>query len=431
MNPLDLTSSPTATGTKRPLMFLAVGLLSFAILWAVPVALVVWLFGFAFGSVGIAELLERTRGLAPTTYGGAFWLAVTITVVMAVLEVRAMARKPTERPPFLIRFITRPSTAFIVLFFPTLLLVRLDIRGTDVPDIITTTLLLCCLGYIYFILPLALAAVSWRITRWMWRLGSSSSFAAGLLGMLGLAFASCTPLVCAVNDDDESPSPRLARIDDAIGRGFDELERQDAVDGSRAFMGALAEVIENEPKRSPPSNSSSTTKDDVDKDRFGECVKELYRGHPNSLRNQKVSVFVLKHRLDQSTAEEIVDDAVLKLCTRHAIIGSEPYANLAAVFNLRADSRRKNWFRKQGNRNRCVTMAYGSAVTAEDPLTVESSAIDRALCSLDEADRRILELSAIDHEARWIGEQLGLSPEAVRQRKRRALESIRRLLQLH
>lgn len=172
---IEPTSSATSTsgarsvtgGTKAQLAFLAVGLLSFALLWAAPLAFVSWLSGLFFGSVGVAELLEHTRGLAPTTYGGAFWLAVTITVVMMAFEVRAMIRKIPERRSKLFRFITRPSTAYFVLFMPTVLLVRVDVKGTDVPDILTTTLLLCCLGYLWFILPLALAAVSWRLTWWM------------------------------------------------------------------------------------------------------------------------------------------------------------------------------------------------------------------------------------------------------------------------
>ena len=163
LTPVDPSSGDSTTPN---LVFLAFGLVAFALLWVVPVAVLVWLSGMFLGGIGIAELLERTRGLAPTTYGGAFWLAVVITVAMVALEVRTLIRETPERGgSWLLRFVTRPSTACTVLIIPTLILVRIDTRGTDVPDIITTTLLLCCLGYVWFVLPLGIAAVAWRLTR--------------------------------------------------------------------------------------------------------------------------------------------------------------------------------------------------------------------------------------------------------------------------
>lgn len=422
---------PASASTKPQLLFLGLGLLSFALLWAAPVALCVWVLGWFFGSVGIAEALERTRGLAPTTYGGAFWLAVVVTVVMAVLEVRAMIRKQPERRSWLLRFITRPSTAYFALILPTVLLVRLDVRGTDVPDILTTTLLLCCLGYVWFILPLAMAAVSWRVTWWMWRKGSGSSFAAGVLGMLGISFASCTPLMCVVEDDEE-PAPSVERVGNAFDRGFDRAEGQDAIDGSRALMGALAEVIDNEPARSSRSSSDSTevSSESTDKDLFGDCVTTLVSGGSSSHKEIQISIFIRRHGFDRITAEQIVQDAVLDLCLRHANPMKSPYANVAAVFNLRADSRRKNWLRNQSSRNRCVIRAQGFYDVPQDELTLESAALDRALCDLDGRDRRILELSALGHDSSTIGQLVGLSKDAVRQRKAQAIKRVRKQLRL-
>lgn len=425
-------SPPTGASTKPQLLFLGLGLLSFALLWAVPVGLIVWVLGWFFGSVGIAEALERTRGLAPTTYGGAFWLAVVVTVTMGALEVRAMIRKQPERRSWLLRVITRPSTAYWVLIVPTVFLVRLDIRGTDIPDILTTTLLLCCLGYVWLILPLAMAAVSWRLTWWMWRKGSGSSFAAGVLGTLGLSFASCTPLVCVAEDEDE-PVPAVERVGKAFDRGFDRANGQDAIDGSRALMGALAEVIEND-RTSPPSSApapTSTEKEQTNAVLFDECIAELVRGGKSSLRDRKISAFVSQHYLDRGSAEDIVQEAVLELCLRHARIGKEPYANVAAVFNTKADNRRMNWHRRQRVRDQCSVALAGFYSDPQDLPGSESAAFDRAYCSLDENERLILELSALGHEAGRIGEPLGLSSADVRQRKHRAIKKVRRLLQLH
>lgn len=418
---------PPSTSTKPQLLFLGLGLLSFALLWAAPVALLVWVLGMFFGSIGIAEMLERTRGLAPTTYGGAFWLAVVVTVAVAALEVRAMIRG-TESRSWAFRFITRPSTAYFALLMPTVLLVRLDTRGTDVPDILTTTLLLCCLGYVWFILPLGMAAVAWRLTWWMWQKGSGSSFAAGVLGMLGLSFATCTPLVCAV-DDEEEPWPPAERAGEAFGRGFERARGQDAVDGSHTLMVELAEVLDEQKSITPSPSPSETYQ--TDSARFDGCVEDLFRGGTNSLREQKISSFTGQYFLDRSVAQDIVQDAILELCLRHARIGSEPFDNLAAVFNKKADDRRRNWHRGQGARNRCAVRLAGRYVDPRDLPAVESETFERAYCSLDEDERLILELSALDYEAGAIGEPLGLSAETVRQRKHRAIKKVRHLLQPH
>lgn len=327
---------PPSPSSEPQLVFLALGLVSFAILWAVPVAVLVWLFGMFFGSIGIAEALERTRGLAPTTYGGAFWLAVVITLTMVALEVRTLVRGAPGRGSWMLRFITRPSTACWVLILPTFVLVRVDTRGTDVPDILTTTLLLCCLGYVWFVLPLGMAAVAWRLTRWMWRKGSASSFASGVLGTIGLSFAMCTPVVCAVNDEDEPPRP-VKHVSEAIGRGFDRASGQDAVDGSRTVMSALAEVID-EP-RSTPSRA------EADDERAGfpftaraveagnrytahECMDELVE--PESDGSSRLAKVIRKLRVDypHPDIEDVVHWKLIDVCV------DEPDRNGSDLFGL-------------------------------------------------------------------------------------------------
>lgn len=434
-SPLDLStpsasSSPGAAdaSTASHLTFLVCGLIAFAVVCAAPTVLMTWVFTMIYGSIGVAELLERTRGLAPTTYGGAFWLAVTITVVMGGLEIRALLSKAKDRQSFFLRFITRPSTAYWVLIVPTVLLVRIDIKGTDVPDIITTTLLLCCLGYLWFILPLGLGAVAFRLTRWMWRMGTRSGFFAGALGMLGLAFASCVPVVCVVDDDEWRPSARARK---AFSRGMDEARGQDAIDGTRAFMGGLAEAYDGGPKALVAAPTAVPEErqgfpllgdGDTDSERFGECMEKLQLGKPNSLRDKKIDVFVRQRGVSMIDAEQIVDRAMLELCVRHATVGGTPIDKLDVVFRLRAESRLKNWFRSRDRYRQCVTLLKAEPTDFEDPLAVESRAVDRALCELQEIDRRVLELSAMSRDDQEIGEVLGLTRANVRQRRRRALE---------
>lgn len=437
------TSLPPPPSTGPQLFFLGLGLLSFALLWAVPVAVLVWLSSMFFGSVGIAEALERTRGLAPTTYGGAFWLAVVITVAMVALEVRALVRGAPGRGSWLLRFITRPSTAYWVLIVPTWLLVRLDTRGTDVPDILTTTLLLCCLGYVWFVLPLGVAAVAWRLTWWLWRKGASSGFAAGVLGTFGLSFAMCTPVVCAVNDEDE-PWPPVEKVGKAFDRGFDRAKGQDAVDGSRTLMGTLAEELDNGPKVQTPA--SEVAKDDrkgfpfldgsaatqqTDAELFDACIEDLFRGGATSIRGTSLSSLVYRHSLSRAAAEDIVQDAALELCLRHARVGSEPYEKLGTIFAKKIESRLKNQYRSHDVRDRCRVTVAGLYYEPRSLPVDELAAYDQALCTLDPEDREIIMRDVEGHESASIGAALGLSAEAVRQRKSRGIKKLRGLLQTH
>ena len=356
------TGPSSGTGTTPHLVFLASGLLAFAILWALPIAVLFWLSSMFFGSVGIAELLERTRGLAPTTYGGAFWLAVVITLAMVALEVRTLIRGAPERRSWLLRFITRPSTACSVLILPTMLLVRVDTRGTDVPDIITTTLLLCCLGYVWFVLPLGVAAVAWRLTWWMWRTGTSSGFASGVLGTLGLSFAMCTPVVCAVNDEDEPPKP-VAYVSKAFARGFDRAKGQDAIDGSRTLMGALAEVIDNQLMPAPPGSASTND----DRYTTHECMEKLVEPEDDGFN--RLTKVIRKLRADYPAAEieEVVRTKMIDVCV------DEPYRNGKDLFGLLLTA----------SRNGLSDIYHHGQVVAKWKPALESY---RARCLIDASD---------------------------------------------
>ena len=394
--------------------YLVLGVLLFAALCAAPVALCVWGAGVLIGSVGLADALERTRGLAPTTYGGAFWLALVFTAVMAVLEVRAIARGTKGREPGVVsKLLTRPSTGLLVLIMPTIVLVRIDLKGTDVPDVLTTTALLCCLGYVYFILPVALVASSWRLTRWMWRVGQRSGFASGIVGTLGLAFASCAPLVCATADEGDVPPAAFVSFKAA----FDEAEGKDAVDGSRAFLGALAEVSPNE---APLWDGGSGSKE-----LFDECVERLFAGGFGSERSRKVSS-LRGLGMDYGSAEDVVQQAIVEVCLQHA---RKPHEDLVRRFHKRVNDRRINEWRRANVRSACEFAVASAYYSGGGEVTVESSTFDRVFCALDERDQEILRLSADNHDSEAIGRMLKMKPEAVRQRKRRALKALREKLQ--
>lgn len=429
------------------LAFLALGLLVFAVLCVLPIALVTWFLSVFFGGVGIAELLERTRGLAPTTYGGAFWLATVFTAVMVVLEVRAMVRPAGERKLLLTRFITHPSTAMVVLALPTYPLVRWDMSGTDVPDILTTTLLLCCLGYVFLVLPLGLLSVSWRLTRWLWNLGRHSGFAAGVLGAGGLLLGTCVPVTCGADDDDEGTrskaAQRIEEIGEAYERGLRGARGKDVIDGSLALMGSLSTVIDEKSGSSPGSGpehargrgfpliSGSEPADHlprwaktIDSEWFDPCVRLLHDGGSQSLRDKKIIRFVYDFGMRRPDAEEVVDDALFETCARHSV---KHYANVEAVFHQKAQSRRINRHRKSQRRGRseCQAAVSGAFYESTDLSLNELLDFENALCSVEESDRELLWLVVEGHDAKEIGRRLGIGSSTVRKRKERALARLR------
>lgn len=423
---------------------MAVGLLIFAVLWALPIAALIWLVGASLGSVWIAHLMERTRGLEPTTYGGAFWLATMLTVVMVALEVRAIRRTSDVRRSRFVRFISHPSAAASVLLPPTYILVGLDLKGVDVPDIITTTLLLLCLGYLVFVLPLGLVFASWRLVRWMWQCGHGSGFMAGVLGTLGLLFGTCVPKCAAdvaddAEDDRSSDGNRFEEIADAYERGLRSAEDADVLDGSLAVMGELSTVRTKDSEFAPSQRGRSfpfvSTPEQPrqspalvggDKDRFDSCMTLLHGDGRSGLRDKKITKFIVRYSMAQAEAADVVDDALLETCTRHL---QKHYANVEAVFNRKADGRRINRYHAQQRRRACGAAVIEGLYRPTSPEWDEMIDFDDAICRLSEEEANLLQLFAEGHDANGLKEKLGLSSAAaVRQRKRRTLEKVRKLL---
>lgn len=107
-------------------------------------------------SSGSPEALERTRGLVPSTLRSALWLSCVFVVLVVLVEIGTWFAPRTDG--------NRRSGCLAALLNPTIdsgaaatsacvLLVRCDLDGTNVPDVLTTTLLLCVLGYGLFVLP--------------------------------------------------------------------------------------------------------------------------------------------------------------------------------------------------------------------------------------------------------------------------------------
>jgi hypothetical protein len=172
--------------------------------------------------------------------------------------------------------LTRPLVAVLLLFLPCILLVRCDLGGTDVPDIITTTALLCALGYGLFVLPIAFVALTLRLARWLWRFGQRSSFRSGLVAGVGAVVGALLPtcMVCTPPDHeaDDPNEPFTQIFERGIGHLGDEIDRKGLMEGSLSGLADAATVIPGTtgpwklPLQEPPLDS-----------RLRSCVERLHR----------------------------------------------------------------------------------------------------------------------------------------------------------
>ena len=248
--PSPAVPDPPSGASGGQKVWMGLGLALMTGLGTLPLLFLLWIVGVVFGVVVIAEALERTRGLAPSTYGGAFWLAVAFVVVLVFVEVITWftPRREGERAGgCLAALLTRPLAAVLLLLLPCTLLVRCDLGGTDVPDIITTTALLCVLGYGLFVLPIAFVSLALRFARWLWRVGQRSSFGSGLVAGVGTVVGALLPtcLVCAPADPEADEEGE--RIGAAVERGAkilaDDIDRRGLVEGSLTALTVTATVI--------------------------------------------------------------------------------------------------------------------------------------------------------------------------------------------
>lgn len=404
------TSDTTASSGHRS--FLAGGLLAFDLMWLVPLLLLVWVGSVAFGGVGLSEALQRTQGLAPDTFGAAFRLAGVIVAVFVVFEIRGMIASSAERFRPLRWLLTHPVIGLLLLAVPTMLLVRWDIKGTDIPDILTTTLLLLCWAFLWVVVPVALLSAGWKLTRRLWQWGRRSGFAAGALGTLGLLFGLCTPVVVSsVRKDDVAKDIDLASVEHGYARGFDAARDESPADGSRLMLKALSSVIDgpreiDNTRRRRPLRPSRP---------FGDCVTSLraselwrlYRG----LADAGASPFASPLALEAVSAVRL-ERAALETCTRH--VGKD----------------RGKLEREFASRMQLAQQSAASTTTLRRCYHGPSR-FDTALCKLGEDEFRLLQLVVHGHDIETIGElQDAFEPEEVPEVERRTINGLREMLGL-
>lgn len=416
---------------------MALGLVLLTGLGSIPVLLLLWGLGSILGVVYIAEALERTDGLVPTTFGGAFWLAVVFLGILVLLEIGTWFPRgdaPQGRGGCLTALLTRPTFAAVLLVLPTVLLVRWDLRGTDVPDVVTTTALLCVLGYGLFVLPLAFVASAIRLARWLWRVGSGSSFRSGLVAgsatVLGALLPTC--MVCAPPEHPvrRAPEAAVAQIgggSDALGEG---VERKGYLEGTLAALTQAADVIPGTsgPWALPPALLPEAPRELS----IGECVGKLLNSRTGRAEVEK-AILRLQNRwgADYDTANAVAYATVVSVCRAHE---KKPKDNLEYYYRESIDrnyckSYQRNPLRQCDPMDRIGARCERGSLVASygDPAELDVVMDLRArLCRLrKDEDREIVRRTMEGETSKQIGTDLGLSEATVRKRLERAIDQMR------
>ena len=410
-------------------IWMAIGLIWMTGLGTLPLLFLLWFLGSLLGVVFIAEALERTRGLVPTTYGGAFWLAVALIVLLIVLEIATWIPRgdPKQaRGGCLMALLTRPAFAAVLLFLPTILLVRWDLGGTDVPDILTTTALLFILGYGLFVLPIAFVASSIRLARWLWRIGKSSSFRSGLVaGVTSALGALSTCMLCTPPDPDDEAEGELfgERLEHGAQALGTSIERKGLVDGTLGALTQAADVIPGSsgPWALPPALLPSFRAS------IDECVTRLATSARGRATVDKATDWLIRNKsTDRDTANSVAYATIWSVCrvhAREALDDLEIYYWKAVKQNY-CKSYQRNPLREcpvydDGNYQCNAGFPFGSHARLDVVLDMRGK-----LCRLGSKDREII-LRTLDGEtSKEIARALDLTDANVRQRLRRALERI-------
>jgi hypothetical protein len=179
-------------------IMLAASLVLGALGAALPAVALGWLMLALVVQTGTSEILERTGGLVPTTFGGGYWLSLGVNAgVLLWCAVRRLRRGPAP---------WRPLAVLVVgLVVALWALVSIDACGlTDVPDVMTAFALLGADALVQYLLPVALLVLLVQGVLYVWRVGRASvpaarriTAVAGCLGLAGLSAAAMIVLAGA------------------------------------------------------------------------------------------------------------------------------------------------------------------------------------------------------------------------------------------
>jgi len=371
----------------------------------VPIACAFWGFAALLALALGANGLDQTDGLVGDTYDLGFNLAGVLVGLTILISSSALWRRRNGATNRLNWVLSKP-TLFLcaLLVVPTAVLVPIDLNGSDVPDVITTTLILGLVATAIFFLPGTIIVNLVKATRVFWRWTCRTAFrtglVAGLCSVMGLWGLSTILLVAT---DDGLAIPNLVL----------DLGSLDLEDDSHDLFVGIATYDEHQSADVERRDSLGESQR-----RFGECLEELAAGEPPTLRDRGIRFLVSSRATNPTTAEDVVSTTFLNVCENHM---KEPIRKLDQYFWRALKNESAKAFNRE-SRHECL-FDYERQGWESEPQLDELIDTRRRFCRLDPADAHLLQLQAEGYKGPEIAKILGISAVATRQRISRASRS--------
>lgn len=379
-----------------------------------PVLLIVCLLIAITGTLGSARALSRTDGLEPLTYGGAFWMAAGALLVGLVGSVSLRLLGGDDEKTWPRRLAERPSILLLLLFvLPALTVVPIESSGIDLPDTMTTALLLGSTAYAWLVVPLAVFGLAWKIGKKIFDWAQTSRFRAGVLTgstplvASGLLFvATCGGI--AVEGSQSEPLQLEEPLED------DVEQAEGPVEGSLNLMTTLSKTSET------ASEFSSE-----EQRRFDECMERIYGdGTEDSPYGKAVQRIRRRSHTSSADAEDVVSLALLDTCERHA---THPLRSVVRYFNKVVKNAANDAYENQTRYELC-----GLEVEDESPFRAnigernDNEVIDFKdhFCELPDDKQQVLHMRGIGVDYEDMADRLDISDAAARKRVSRARQKL-------
>lgn len=157
---------------------------------------------------------------------------------------------------------------------------------------------------------------------------------------------------------------------------------------------------------------------------FGACIEALVPAEEDTVRRQLTN----KYRLSPDDAHDLVRDALVSVCARHAV---RPYERLAAALQTAAENRARDGWRHSRRYLACpLDDQMPTCAPSPDETTRlrdEDRVVAAALCKEDRVSERIIRQRIVEEmDFASIGNELGLTADQTRTMFHNALRRVQR-----
>lgn len=419
---------------------LVMALLAIA-LFALPILLLMELISAGPLMLITAEALEHTDGLDRELFGAAWRLAWVVNLVtLAWCVVRRIAtRGDPHRQPW--RPLAYLWLAYLVGIWATVPADAYD--AVDVPDGLTTFLLVGADGLAGLMIPLLLLLLLGRLLVILWQRARASAASyhrvvgmASAMSIGGASIVGATALYESPGAGGQADSALAEAIDElSLDLDVEDLQRstyQTYVSASSA-IGAERETVHAEAPPTPAPAPSPLGIHAEPEDAFAECADRLASSvdGERAVMAQAIDHLERQWYIDRAQAEDLAMDALIKTCRSYA---GNPRSWIVQTYWTAIRNESINWKARRDTQRRYAGDAgdlLRDWAQKPDPLETlldkqKVEAGRAAYWSLSDADRRIVDLRLDGHAYAEIARRTGVDPATARKRYQRALDKMKR-----